>query len=163
MEAPAKIERAAMQDVLSIKDLLRETWHDTYASLLPKTAIESITSQWHAPALLAEQIQSPDIYFAITRDGGVVVGVITARLQDDAIVVARLYVRPQHQRRGIGRALLESSYRVFSDAHSVRLTVEADNRKGVAFYTKQGFREVARSSEEVAGACLENVIMERPL
>jgi hypothetical protein len=85
MEAPAKIERAAMQDVLSIKELLRETWHDTYASLLPKAAIETVTSQWHAPALLAEQIQSPDIYFAIARDGGVVAGVITARKQDDAL------------------------------------------------------------------------------
>jgi ribosomal protein S18 acetylase RimI-like enzyme len=163
MEAPAKIERAAMHDVLSIKQLLRETWHDTYASLLPKAAIEIVTTHWHAPALLAEQIQSPDIYFAIARVGGVVAGVITARKQDDAIVVARLYVRPQHQRRGIGRELLESAYRVFSDAQKARLTVEADNRKGVAFYTKQGFREVARSSEEIAGAHLENVVMERPL
>jgi ribosomal protein S18 acetylase RimI-like enzyme len=163
MEAPAKIERAAMQDVLSIKELLRETWHDTYASLLPQTAIEHITSEWHSPALLAEQIRSPDTYFAVARDGGVVAGVITARQQDDAIVVARLYVRPQHQRRGIGRKLLESSYRAFSDAQRVRLTVEADNRKGVVFYTKQGFREVARSCEEIAGARLENVIMERAL
>ena len=88
---------------------------------------------------------------------------ITARKQDDAIVVARLYVRPQYQRRGIGRELLESTYRVFGDAQRVRLTVEADNRKGVAFYTKQGFREVVRSSEEIAGARLENVVMERPL
>jgi ribosomal protein S18 acetylase RimI-like enzyme len=163
MQAPAKIERAAIQHVLSIKEMLLETWEDTYASLLPKTVIETITSQWHAPALLARQIQSPDIYFAIARDRGIVVAVITAQQQDDAIVVARLYVRPQYQRRGIGRELLESSYRVFSDAQKVRLTVEADNRKGVAFYTKQGFREVARSSEEIAGARLENVTMERPL
>jgi ribosomal protein S18 acetylase RimI-like enzyme len=163
MEAPARIERASMQDVQTITELLRETWHDTYASLLPKVAIETITSEWHAPELLAEQIQSPDIYFAIARDGGVVAGVITAQKQGDAIVVARLYVRPEHQRRGIGRELLESSYRVFSDAQRVRLTVEADNRKGVAFYTKQGFREVARSSEEMSGARLEKVLMERSL
>jgi ribosomal protein S18 acetylase RimI-like enzyme len=163
MEAPARIERASMQDVQTITELLRETWHDTYASLLPKVAIETITSEWHAPELLAEQIQSPDIYFAIARDGGVVAGVITAQKQGDAIVVARLYVRPEHQRRGIGRELLESSYRVFSDAQRVRLTVEADNRKGVAFYTKQRFREVARSSEEMSGARLEKVLMERSL
>jgi ribosomal protein S18 acetylase RimI-like enzyme len=123
MEAPIKIERAAIQDVLSITELLRETWHDTYASLLPKSAIDNITSVWHAPELLAEQTQSLDTFFAITRDNGVVVGLVTAQLQNDAIVVARLYVRPQHQRRGIGRALLESSYRVFSGAKKVRLTV----------------------------------------
>jgi ribosomal protein S18 acetylase RimI-like enzyme len=149
--------------VPAIEDVLRETWHDTYAALLPKTALEAITSQWHAPALLAEQIEDPDIYFAIARDGGVVAGVITARRHDDAIVVGRLYVRPKHQRRGIGRALMESSYRAFSGVCRVRLTVKADNRKGVVFYAGLGFREVARSSEEIAGARLESVLMERPL
>ena len=159
----AKIERAAAQDVPTIKEVLRAAWHDTYASLLPKAAIESITSQWHAPELLTEQIQNPEIYFAIARDGAVVAGVITARKQDDAIVVGRLYVLPQYQRRGIGRQLLESSYGAFRGAQRVRLTVEAENRKGVSFYAKQGFRETARISEEVAGARLENVVMEKPL
>jgi ribosomal protein S18 acetylase RimI-like enzyme len=112
--------------------------------LLPEAAIETMTSQWHAPELLEQQMQNPAIYFAIARDGGIVAGVITARKQDDAIVVDRLYVRPQCQRRGIGRQLLESSYRAFRDAQRVRLTVEAENRKGVAFYAKQGFRETAR-------------------
>lgn len=158
-----EIERAALQDALTIKEILRETWHDTYASLLPKTAIETITSQWHAPELPTEQLQNPEIYFAIARDGGVVVGVITARRRDDIVVVNRLYVRPQYQRRGIGRQLLESSYRTFHDAQRVRLIVEAENRKGVAFYAKHGFRETARSSPKVAGICLENVVMESPL
>ena len=152
-----------MQDVPTIKEVLHETWHDTYASLLPKTAIELITSQWHVPQLLTEQVQNPDIYFAIARDGGTVAGLITARQQDDAVVVDRLYVRPQFQRRGIGRLLLESSYHVFVDARRVRLTVEAANRKGVAFYAKEGFRETARLSEEVAGTSLENLVMEKAL
>lgn len=116
----AEIERAAVQDVLTIKELLRETWHDTYGSLLPKTALETITSQWHVPELLTQQLQDPEIYFAIARGGGVVAGVITARRQDDVIVVNRLYVRPQYQRRGIGRQLLESSHRTFHDAQRVR-------------------------------------------
>ena len=159
----AQIERAAIRDALMIKELLRETWHDTYASLLPQSAIETITAQWHAPELLAEQIQNPDIYFALAREDGFVAGLITAGKQGDALVVARLYVRPQYQRRGIGRELLESSYRAFAGLEKVRLTVEAENRKGIAFYEKQGFREIARASEEVAGFPLENVVMERPL
>jgi ribosomal protein S18 acetylase RimI-like enzyme len=163
MEPSVTIERAAAQDVLAIRDVLRETWRDTYAALLPATAIETITSQWHAPALLAEQIDNRDIYFAIARAAGVVAGVITAQKQDDAIVVNRLYVRPKHQRRGIGRALVESSYREFRDAQRVRLTVEANNQKGIGFYAALGFREVGRSSVELGGALLENVLMEKPL
>jgi ribosomal protein S18 acetylase RimI-like enzyme len=159
----AQIERAALRDVLTIKDVLRETWHDTYASLFPQSAMETITAQWHAPELLEKQIQNPDIYFALARDGGFVVGLVTAQKQENALVVARLYVRPQYQRRGIGRELLESSYRAFLALKKVRLTVEAENRNGIAFYEKQGFREIARGSEEVAGVCLENVVMERPL
>ena len=70
-----------MQDVPTIKDVLRETWHDTYASLLPKAAIEAITSRWHAPELLTEQVQNPEIYFAIARDGGTVAGLIMSVLR----------------------------------------------------------------------------------
>jgi len=157
------IERAAVKDVLSIKEVLRKTWHDTYATLLPRTAIEGITARWHAPELLTEQVQDPDIYFAVARDGDVVAGVISARRQDDAIVVDRLYVPPQFQRCGIGQRLLESSYLAFRGAQRVRLTVVAENSKGVAFYTKQGFRETVRISEDFAGARLENVVMERQL
>ena|SRR5689334_19667521 len=152
-----------MQDVLAIKDVLRETWRDTYVSFLSEAAIETITSQWHAPERLTEQLQNPEIYFAVARVGGVVGGVVTARKQDDAIVVDRLYVRPQYQRRGIGRQLSESSYRAFRGVERVRLSVEAENRKGVAFYAKQGFRETARNSEDVAGVCLQKIMMERPL
>lgn len=159
----AEIHLAKVQDVPMISEVLRETWHDTYATLLPKAAIETITSQWHAPALLTQQVQNPAIYFAIARVGGAVVGLVTARKQDDAVVVGRLYVRPQYQRRGIGRQLLESSYHAFVDARIVRLTVEAENRKGVAFYAKEGFREIARVSEQVGGTSLESVVMERAL
>jgi ribosomal protein S18 acetylase RimI-like enzyme len=159
----ATIERAATKDVAAIREVLRETWEDAYAALLPRATIETVTSQWHAPAFLAQQIENPEIYFAIARDGGVVVALITAWKQDDAIVVGRLYVRPHDQRRGIGRALMESSYRAFTGAQRVRLTVEADNKKGVAFYAGLGFREVARSSEEIAGARLKYVLMEKPL
>ena len=159
----AEIDRATVQDVTTIKELLRETWHDTYASLLPKAAIETITSRWHATELLTEQVQNPETYFAIARDGGAVVGVLTARKQDDAVVVARLYVRPQYQRRGIGRQLLESSYRAFVDARRVRLNVEAANWKGVAFYAKEGFRETARTSEDAAGTSLETLVLEKAL
>ena len=157
------IERAAVEDVLTIKEVLRETWQDTYESLLPQAAIETITSQWHAPEPLKEQMQNPDVYFAIARDGKIVAGVITAQGKDDAILVNRLYVRPQYQRRGIGQQLLESSYRAFRTAKRVRLMVEAENLKGIAFYTKHGFRETGRTTEQIAGVCLENVVMERPL
>jgi ribosomal protein S18 acetylase RimI-like enzyme len=92
-----------------------------------------------------------------------VAGVITALEKDDAIVVNRLYVRPQYQRRGIGLQLLESSYRAFRAARRVRLAVEAENRKGIAFYAKHGFREAGRMTEQIAGASLENVVMERSL
>jgi len=158
-----EIERAAIEDLPAIKDVLRETWHDTYASLFPGSAMEAIISKWHAPEVLNDQIRNADLYFGIARDEGNVVGVITARQQGEAIIVDRLYVRPLYQRRGIGRQLLEASYGAFRTAQKVRLTVKAQNRKGMAFYSKHGFRETARTSQEVAGASLENVVMEKQL
>jgi ribosomal protein S18 acetylase RimI-like enzyme len=88
---------------------------------------------------------------------------ITARQQEDAMVVDRLYARPPCQRRGVGQQLLESSYRAFPSVRRVRLRVEEKNPKRMAFYRKQGFREVDRLLEEVAGNRLETVVMEKQL
>ena len=57
--------------------------------------MEATISKWHAPEVLDDQIRNADLYFGIARDEGNVVGVITARQQGEAIIVDRLYMRPQ--------------------------------------------------------------------
>ena len=56
--------------------------------------------------------------------------------------VDHLYVRPEHQRHGVGRALLARAM----EAHSpLRLWTFQNNPPALAFYAAHGFREIERT------------------
>lgn len=159
-----EVRLATVKDVADVKDVLHETWHDTYGPLLPASVIERIASEWHSVEGLEREVRNPEIFFAVgVHKSSNVIAVLSARAESGAVVVDRLYVRPLHQRQGIGKELLEASYDAFPAASNARVTVEAENGTGVRSYLKQGFVEVERQVEDVLGVRLEGIVMERKL
>ena len=158
------IERVKVEDVPEVKQLLSETWIDTYGSFLSLETIQKVTSTWHDPKLLAEQAQNPDIFFALAKNEGRKVGLITiSKIDKDTLMMNRLYVHTNFQRQGIGSKLVEQALKVFPNAKKMRLEVEEENRKGLAFYLKQGFKEVERKQEKVEGETMNVIVMEKDL
>ncbi|HKP61863.1 MAG TPA: hypothetical protein VJV78_34265 [Polyangiales bacterium] len=72
------IERAKVEDVDLIKQASSETWLATYAAHLSRSTIEQVTTHWHDPLLLRAQIETSKDYFAVARDAGIIIGLITA-------------------------------------------------------------------------------------
>jgi ribosomal protein S18 acetylase RimI-like enzyme len=159
------IEKVKPEDALEVKQLLSETWADTYAGILSQQTIQTVTTAWHSPHLLAQQAQNPDLYFAIAQDeNGKKLGLITiGKAEDNALMLYRLYVHPDFQRQGIGGKLVEAALLEFPAAKLMRLEVEAENKKGIAFYLKNGFKEIARKDEAVEGEVLKVIVMEKSL
>ena len=158
-----RIEPAKAGEVQEIKQVLSDTWIDTYGSFLSEKIIQKVTSVWHDPNLLASQIQNPGFFFAVAKDErATILGLVTARkLDNDTVVINRLYVHPQYQRKGIGEMLLNTSISAFPETKRVRLEVEEQNQKGLSFYLKQGFKEIGRKEENVEGETLEVIEMEK--
>ncbi len=159
------VQRASLEDVPDIKQLLSETWIDTYGAFLSQETIQNVTTVWHDPQHLAAQVRHPEIFFGVAKDDeNTTLGLVTARQQsDDIIVITRLYVNPQSQRNGIGSKLLAVSANAFPDAKRLRLEVESLNEKGLSFYRKQGFKEISRKEEEVEGEMMRIIEMEKCL
>ena len=159
-----RIERARLEDISAIKRVLNDTWRATYAHILPPGIIEHITTAWHAPTVLTQEVQNPTLFFGVARtEAEYVVGLVTARVSDEVLVVNRLYVVPDYQRQGIGQQLLRASYEAFPACQRVRLGVEVQNHIGVAFYRRQGFTEVGQHQEQIQNTLLEVMTMEKVL
>jgi ribosomal protein S18 acetylase RimI-like enzyme len=158
------ISHATENDVDAIKKVLSATWIDTYASHLSPSTIEQVTTEWHAPELLHSQIAKDTGYFAVAWLEGEIVGLITV-MEKSALelYLLRLYVLPQHQRQGIGTALLSSALAHYPAAQTVRLEVATQNTKGVAYWRGQHFVEVSFSTEQIGADSISVVIMERLL
>ena len=160
-----KIERAKVEEAQEIKQVLSETWVDTYGLFLSQETIRKVTSAWHDPKLLTLQIQDPGIFFGVAEDeNDRILGLVTARKRGtDTVVISRLYVHPQHQRKGIGSRLLEESVLAFSGVRRIQLEIEEQNHKGLAFYLKQGFKEIGRKEERIEDEVLKVIEMEKRL
>ena len=159
------IQPAQVEEVQYIKQVLSETWIDTYSSFLPVEVIQKITTLWHSPEGLAVEIEDERVCFSVAKDEhGAILGLVTAgRPTDEVVYIGRLYVLPGHQRKGIGVKLLDACIEFFSGFQTLRLEVEAQNEKGLAFYRKHGFRETSRKEQEIEGISLEVVEMEMQL
>ncbi len=109
------VQPAGIEEAPEIKQVLSETWIDTYGPFLPADVIQKVTALWHSPETLAAEIENPRVYFGVAKDErNAILGLVTAGRQSEEIVnVARLYVRPAYQRQGIGAKLLNACIAAF--------------------------------------------------
>jgi ribosomal protein S18 acetylase RimI-like enzyme len=159
----SQVLNATFKDIAAIQKLLRETWKDTYGHHLSQETLDEVYKNWQSIEFLTKQIENPQFYFPLAKDCDELVGLSTAQMPEDTIVMFRLYVFPQHQRKGIGDLLLNNVIEHFQGAKKIQLYVELMNPKGQSFYKKQGFKEMKRAEEKVVNEVIELILMEKQL
>ena len=133
-------------DLQNIRDLLVKTWHATYDDIYGKDRVNAINEDWHSVKALQKRMTRPYSEFVIADDGTEILGVAYASMGDERIAyLHQLYVNPDAQGRGAGKALLIEMESAFPMAAKMRLEVEEANAKAIAFYETQGYRQVDRT------------------
>jgi ribosomal protein S18 acetylase RimI-like enzyme len=165
----ARVRAARSGDAAAIAAVYVEAWRMAYAGILPDSVLVRM-SQSQQQRLWAHQIHNLDmVRVAVTpRDG--VVGVASGgrcrdRMFPGAGEVFTLYVAPDHQGQGHGKALLDAVLDGLHDAghESVVLWVLADNHARF-FYEAMGGVRVAERHERLWGVTLREIAYRwRPL
>ncbi len=93
-------------------------------------------------------IAAGDVWVA--TDQGRVVGVLVLRLQDTALLLESVAVDPAHQRRGIGRSLIDHAEQVARDAGlgAVDLYTNAHMTENLVLYPSLGYELIDRRRED---------------
>lgn len=113
---------------------------------LSRDLIEAGLAWRYVPARIAALIADPDCVALVACDGqrhDRVLGFAVMQFGDEHAHLVLLCVRPERQRRGIGRRLLDwllESAQV-AGIVSVGLELRADNAGALAFYRRLGFVE----------------------
>ena len=90
----------------------------------------------------------PDASFLVAEENGAIVGHILATAQKPPFMtISRLYVRPIASGAASGQAHRCSRQPGTKTAIPSELEVEADNKKGLSFYLREGFHEVEPLSD----------------
>jgi ribosomal protein S18 acetylase RimI-like enzyme len=86
--------------------------------------------------------------YKLTVDGLIVGGAILF-LKDDILNVGRIFVAPEHFRKGYGEAIMRGVEVIFFDAKEITLDTPIWNIRTNAFYRKIGYKEIKRDEEFV--------------
>lgn len=143
---PYRIRSAFPADLAGVRDLLIETWHDTYDGLYGAPVVDAICQRWHSLGTLTLQADQAGTAFlvAIGRDRMLLATSLAmiSTVDVECVDLQRLYVLPQAQGHGVGRALLRETLARYPAARTVRLEVEPRNLRAIAFYESEGFVRV---------------------
>ena len=157
------IRRARPSDAAAIGRIHVDTWRSTYAGVLPDDYLVGLSRQRRAmqwrTALKAPGRAEP-VVVAEDMDEGVVgftsFGVVRrAGMPSDTSYdgeIFTLYVLPDHQGRGLGRALLNAGFRGMARAGRTSAVVWViESNPSRFFYERMGGRLVAHRRESFAG------------
>jgi ribosomal protein S18 acetylase RimI-like enzyme len=160
------VRTACERDLVAVRALLVETWHDTYDSIYGSEKVRQITDSWHSIASLQNRLSRPSSEFLVADDGERIVGMAFAAADREGktVMLHQLYVLPAFQGHGVGGLLLDELLNDFPDAETIRLEVEEANSRAIAFYRVYGFEQTGRTSDcGEAGSGMPALVFERPL
>jgi ribosomal protein S18 acetylase RimI-like enzyme len=164
--SPVFIRTAGEKDLAAVSALLGETWHSTYDPIYGPERVSEITRSWHSVAALRPRLTRPTSEFLVADDGQKLCAMAFAATSAEGrvVVIHQLYVRPAHQRGGIGSDLLAEIVDSFPTARTLRAEVEEANFAAVQFYRRAGFVVTGHTETEAAGgAVLPLAIYERAI
>ena len=81
--------------------------------------------------------------YKLTEDGLIVGGAILF-LQEDALNVGRIFVAPEHFRKGYGSFIMQEIESMFTEVKEFTLDTPEWNIRTNSFYTKLGYKEIKR-------------------
>lgn len=137
------IRPATRADMPSVAEVARYTWDVTYARSVAAHNRRHFLDQSYTPCALREAISQECGWFYVAVRAESVVGFAQYQRRYDAQgELVRIYVHPDHQRRGIGRDFLATGLAAMSLAGISHCFVSADANNTVAraFYERFGFQ-----------------------
>ena len=153
-------------DVPALCELARTIWQVTYTGLISQAQIDYMFADRYAPDHLHAQLDDPAHAWRIAWWAGEKVGFTHASFDARACKLDKLYIHPDYQRRGIGRALL-ANIKTFARNHAAALLwlqVNRGNTAAIAAYQQYGFAlKAARVFDIGGGFVMDDYVMEMAL
>ena len=87
--------------------------------------------------------------FKLVDENGVIIGGAILFRKGDTLNIGRVFIDPQHFRKGYGLLMMQEIENLFPDVRVFTLDTPVWNIRTNAFYTKLGYSEVKRDTDMV--------------
>ncbi len=156
------IRPLAADELDLVVDLSQRIWPIAYAGILAPGQIDNLLTRIYSPDNLAQEIADGHRFWLAERKAAPL-GYASGYREGGTIWLKKLYVLPQCQGQGIGRALMDRVIAAFLPADNVRLFVNNGNLAAQRFYEGCGFVRAAEVPVRMGDFDFTDFIYARPL
>ncbi len=158
------IRPAVEADIPLLRDLAQRIWRECYPGIITDEQIEFMLGWMYSEEEIRRQLAA-GIPWEIAEIEGTPAGYLSWQREDDGRVkISKLYVLPQHQRRGFGRQMVEhiAAHACALGAHATWLQVNKRNGRAIAAYLKAGFHIEKEAVFDIGGGfVMDDYLMAR--
>lgn len=168
MTDQAQIRTATAADAQRLSLVANATFLETFAGAIAGDALVAHCTEAHAAERFAAQIENGARGW-LAEIGGAPIGyaLLTKPELDAAqsgdIELKKIYLLSRFHGTGIARELFEAAVDGAYGFRRLLLGVKDDNHRAIAFYTKQGFKQIDTRKYDVGGTLYDDVVLARGL
>lgn len=137
-----EIRTAGIADIEAIRKVAFETWPHAYGNILSKEQLQYMLSMMYDAEVLQHELENGFI-FLLAHIHNQPIGFASYSLIDENNAIYKLhklYVLPDYQKTGAGKALLTAVIKDLNIKQAKKLQLNVNrNNNAVAFYKKAGF------------------------
>ncbi|HUI32453.1 MAG: GNAT family N-acetyltransferase [Dysgonamonadaceae bacterium] len=163
-----EIRRAGEKQIPKIIKLADELWPATFTSILSAKQIAYMMEMMYSRESLEKQMNDGHQY-AIVMENDVDVGYVSYEINhdnSDKTKIHKLYILPEHQRKGIGKIVVDyvAQEARRSQNSALFLNVNKHNESAIGFYEKHGFFLVKKEVIDIGnGFIMDDFVFELEL
>lgn len=144
------------------------TFLETFAGEISGDALVAHCANKHSHAYLAGLLEAGAKAWLAELDGAPIgYALVNApeldAAQDGDIELKKIYLLSRFHGSGIAARLFDAALAGAQGHDRLLLGVKADNTRAIAFYTKQGFAQIATRRFDVGGTLYDDVVLARDL
>lgn len=159
------VRQAGSEDIATIIQLAQRIWRAHYPGIISAEQIEFMLSTMYAPKRIAAEIADLTATYLIAEQEQTAIGfaAVGPAHGPSTAKLHKLYVLPDHQGNGVGRALMTAAFAAARKMGKTLLilAVNKGNQKAIAAYTKWGFTRRESVTVDIGGGfVMDDYILE---
>ena len=161
-----RIRQAGFEDIHQIGLLANQIWPKVYDYMISPEQIQYMLKLFYsAESLNSQMVDQHHIFFLAEFVDKPVGFASVGKMEEGIFKLHKLYVQPEFQRKGIGKALVKVVFdeAVESGGKRIQLNVNRNN-KSIAFYQNLEFSITGEQNIDIgSGYFMNDFIMERDI
>jgi len=136
-------------------DLASEIWHEVYKRYYPAKQLDTLVETLQSADAIEADIDNDVNYFLVVL-GGKTIGYFAWKMENTALHLLHLYLKPEYRGKALGRDILATCERLARGEGTKCLPV-------LQFFKTKGYRVLGPAEAEAAGISMQLTTLEKML